>query len=1136
LLRRETMKQTRWPVFMLLMILCSAHFLLGLGGTEDTALLKSRVAGLLARFPAADAAGRDSLCGELFKLGPQAVEEVCRRVLPPGAGDDSAARFALNGLAVYVMRPGAEKERLLYVRAVLRSIELTADKDVKAFLISQVQWTGGKESVKPLAKYLTDAALAEPAAQALLAARQPGAEAVFLKALVRAPATARVTLVKALGEMRSREAVKKLLPLAESPDEDLRQAALFALANIGDLRAGRILDRATVAASLYERSQAPSLYLLYARRLIESGKVREGLSICRALLKNYATAAESHIASNALGLLVQALKDRALPDLLAAAGSPDVKLRGSALELAGSIPGAAATVLWVEKAVHSPAEIRADIVSMLGRRRDPAALPAAREALRSPDEAVRLAAIPAAVRLGGAEVLADIFLMFSSGGESEIGAAKEAVLGFEAGLVVPEAARLIDTAPPAGKAALIEVLAEKGACDRLDLVFGQATSPEPAVRAAAIAALARLAEEKDLGRILGLLFSASDSEETVNLQDAVAAAAGRNPDPERRADGLLGLMARASVAERAVILKVLPRVAGAKALQTVINETRSRDTQVQGAAVFALSRWPDFGAADELLRIASTTADRKHLLLALEGYVRLVKAADFPRFKKLDLLKNALALPKDDDDRKAVLVGLAEFRGPESFRILSDCLGNQTLRATAVEALLDMASVQSTEERWLSGQDTMSVLRRVEALCEDPSEKGLVAKVISDRLKQGGFVPLFDGRGLDGWKGLVVDPPARAKMTPEELQIAQAAADESMRAHWRAADGVLAFDGKGESLCSVKDYGDFEMLVDWKIEKGGDSGIYLRGSPQVQIWDAAPNPEGSGGLYNNQKGPRKPREKADKPVGEWNTFRIIMIGERVTVYLNDRMVVDNTILENYWERDKPIYPAGQIELQAHGNPLWFKNIYIREIPCEAGAPGLTEAERSEGFTSLFNGNDLGGWTGDKAGYAAENGRIVTHPERGGGNLFTEKEYSDFVFRFEFKLTPAANNGVGIRAPLEGDAAYAGMEIQVLEDGSPVYRDLQPFQFHGSIYGVVPARRGILRPVGEWNTEEITAKGRRIRVVVNGTLVVDADLDQASAGETIDHRDHPGLKRDRGHIGFLGHGSIVEFRNIRIKEL
>jgi HEAT repeat protein len=1127
------MKKTGLFVLVIFGISIAAHFLLGLG---DAAGLKSKVTGLLGRFPAASAAEKETLCVEILELGPGGVGEVCGRVLPPGEGDDSAARFALNGLAIHVTRPGLEKERVLYTRALLDSLERAANKEVKAFLISQVQLAGGKESVKPLARYLADERLGEPAAQALLAIRQPGTAAVFLKALDSAPAAAKVTIVNALGEIRSREAVKKLLTYAESPDDKLRQTALFALANIGDRQAGRVLDKARVAASAYERSQAPGLYLLYARRLVESGMTAEGLAICRSLMKYYATAAESHIASSGLGLLVAVLKDRAMPDLLAAVDGADNKLRGAALELADSIPGSEATARWVEKAAASPAETQAEIIFMLGRRSDRAAWPAVREALRSPEKTVRLAAIPAAVRLGAANALPDLLPFFNSADNDETAAVKQALLRFPAGLVVPEVVSLMDKATPAGRAALVGILAEKGARDRIDLVFAQATSSEPAVRAAAIAALAKLAGEDDQVRLLDLLFAATDSEETVHLQKAVAAAAGRNPDPEHKADILIGLMTKAPAAKKAAVLKVLPRVGGANALQAVIDETQNKDSQVLAAAVYALSQWPDFKAADELLRIVSTTADKKHLLLALEGYVRLVNEADFPRFKKLDLLGKALDLPKEEADKKAVLRGIAEMRGPDSFRILSTFLGDQSLRATAVQPLLETASEQAPEERWLSGEEAVSILRRVEGLAEDPAEKELAAKVISDRLKQGGFAPLFNGRDLEGWKGLVVDPPARAKMTPEELKKAQAAADDGMRAHWRAADGALLFDGKSESLCSVRDYADFEMLVDWKIEKGGDSGIYLRGSPQVQIWDAAANPEGSGGLYNNQKGARKPLEKADRPVGEWNTFRIIMIGERVTVYLNDRIVVDNTVLENYWEREKPIYPTGQIELQAHGNPLSFKNIYIREIPRDAEPPGLTDAEKDEGFVPLFNGRDLSGWTGDTKGYAAEGGKIVINPERDSGNLFTEKEYSDFVFRFEFKLMPAANNGIGIRAPLQGDAAYAGMEIQVLEDGSPVWWGLQPYQYHGSIYGVVPARRGTLRPVGEWNTEEITAKGRTVRVVVNGTVIVDADIDQASAGGTIDHRDHPGLKRDSGHIGFLGHGSIVEFRNIRAREL
>ncbi|MFO7733429.1 MAG: family 16 glycoside hydrolase [Candidatus Aminicenantes bacterium] len=587
---------------------------------------------------------------------------------------------------------------------------------------------------------------------------------------------------------------------------------------------------------------------------------------------------------------------------------------------------------------------------------------------------------------------------------------------------------------------------------------------------------------------------------------------------------------------RLAILRVLPALGGTKALRAVADEARGLDLQAQGVAVLALARWPDIRAAGELLRVAETTPDLRNRLLALHGYVQLVGRSALPNRKKLELLRTALEQAKDDSGRRPILVGLSGIREPESFRLLSEHLDSPALRDTVAAALLDMAQSQSASERWLSGHEAVSILRRVEAAEPDPSERDRIGRIISERLRLGGFTPLFNGRDLAGWKGLAADPPKRAAMTPDELRAAQAEADERMRAHWSVSDGALVFDGQGESLCTVRDYGDFELLVDWKIEKGGDSGLYLRGSPQVQIWDAEVHPAGSGGLYNNQKAPSQPLEKADRPAGEWNTFRVVMIGERVTVYLNDRMVVDNTVLENTWERDKPIYPTGQIELQAHGNPLYFRNIFIREIPRDTAVPEIAVGETAEGFVPLFNGRDLAGWTGDTEGYVAENGKLVAHPERKGGNLFTEKEYADFVLRFDFKLTPAANNGLGVRAPLEGDAAYAGMEIQILEDGSPLYWNLRPYQYHGSIYGVVPAKRGVLRPVGEWNSEEVTIRGRRVTVVVNGMTVVDADLDAASAGGTVDGRDHPGLARDRGHIGFLGHGSLVEFRTIRIREL
>ncbi|WP_205728910.1 3-keto-disaccharide hydrolase [Flagellimonas onchidii] len=203
-----------------------------------------------------------------------------------------------------------------------------------------------------------------------------------------------------------------------------------------------------------------------------------------------------------------------------------------------------------------------------------------------------------------------------------------------------------------------------------------------------------------------------------------------------------------------------------------------------------------------------------------------------------------------------------------------------------------------------------------------------------------------------------------------------------------------------------------------------------------------------------------------------------------------------------------------------------------------GCDAQKKAKKEEGFVELFNGQNLDGWVGNKQSYRVENGNIIVDPSGGGsgGNLLTEGEYGDFVFRFEFQLTPGANNGLGIHAPLEGDVAYVGKELQILDNTAEKYANLQPYQYHGSVYGIIPAKRGFLKPVGEWNAQEVTVNGSKIKIVLNGSTIVDADLQEAVKNGTLDKKDHPGLKRNVGHIGFLGHGDVVRFRNIRIKEL
>jgi hypothetical protein len=200
----------------------------------------------------------------------------------------------------------------------------------------------------------------------------------------------------------------------------------------------------------------------------------------------------------------------------------------------------------------------------------------------------------------------------------------------------------------------------------------------------------------------------------------------------------------------------------------------------------------------------------------------------------------------------------------------------------------------------------------------------------------------------------------------------------------------------------------------------------------------------------------------------------------------------------------------------------------------AAGAGQTDQRDEVGFTPIFNGRDFSGWAGAIDSYEIVDGAIRCKPKQG-GTIFTTKEYGDFVVRLEFKLPPAGNNGLAIRYPGAGDAAYMGMtELQVLDDTAPVYAKLDPRQFHGSAYGMAAARRGHLRPLGEWNSQEVTVKGSRIVVVLNGTTILDTDL--STVTEFLDDKPHPGKNRTRGHFGFAGHRDPVEFRNIRIKEL
>jgi hypothetical protein len=406
-----------------------------------------------------------------------------------------------------------------------------------------------------------------------------------------------------------------------------------------------------------------------------------------------------------------------------------------------------------------------------------------------------------------------------------------------------------------------------------------------------------------------------------------------------------------------------------------------------------------------------------------------------------------------------------------------------------------------------------------------------------------GFHAIFDGKTLDGWNARPhFSPITLAAMTEQDRQ---AKLDEWMadaRAHWTVEDGELVNDGSGAYLVTNQDYRDFELMIDYKTVPRADSGIYLKGNPQVQIWDFTDQKKfnlganlGSGGLWNNSKGApgKDPAVLADKPFGQWNRFLIRQIGARTTVTLNGKLVVDNAIMENFWDREAPLFAAGPIELQTHGGEIRWRNIWLRELTPEQANLAL-QKRKDESFTPLFNGHDLTGWQGSTENYEVVDGAIRCKAGKG-GLLLTDKEYGNFVARLEFRLPPGGNNGLAIRSPGQGDPAYQAMtELQVLDSEHAKYAKLDDRQYHGSAYGMASAKRGYLRDAGQLNFQEVTVSGSKIKVELNGNVILDTDL--STVTEFMAGRPHPGKDRTSGFFGFAGHNDPVEFKNVSIKEL
>ena len=1096
------------------------------------------IADALAQLPADNQTQYNRTMTDLVSTGEQGLLDLIGRMNPPGNRSNEALDYAISGWTNFVANDDAK--RALAANAFGKALNQSLDNEVKAFVIRQLGQIGTDNNVETLSAFLKDSHLSAPAVQALASIGSEKANQAIVAALSgNAPDAVKFNIVNALTQTGYSQAEPALLStLSQNPSAELSNALLTALGSLGSRNALIPLKNAAqkVNYSYQLNNNATASYLSLLKRLTHTDV--------------------KLVEKEANGLLNFAIKQNrsdlkvATAGLLLAIPSTDKnKLLNSALKdgdiaylarLLNAYPfnndRKAVERIMKELSPKASAEKQTAIIYWLGDKKVANTANMLANFATSGNKMVQKAAISSLAKIGNEQAMLVLAGLLKSQDDETVLLAKDALSTYK-GDISYTLASVFNESGDVGKKAILQLIANRKMESQYNLVYNQMFTGNENVKTEAANTLQYVSTDKNLPDLFTLL-EQSDAANVPALQQAVNAALSYLPANEQMK--LVSDRMNKSV-NKHLYYTALANSGSQKAMEMITKAYNTETGANKNAAFDALTNWKSFNSIYPMLDIARNSKNKNELSKVTDAIVATINKSNETGAIKYLYLREVMQFAQTEKQKNDILRLLGNTGQYQAMLFVAPYMDNVALSENAALAAMNIA----TNNPAFAGVVTTGILQKVSKTLKNPDagyQRESIKKYLDENPQDGGFVSIFNGKNLDGWKGLVENPIKRAKMTPKELAAAQVKADAAAKTGWVIENGELLFTGKGDNLCTNKQYGDFEMLVDWKLYPGPepDAGIYLRGTPQVQIWDTARvnvgAQVGSGGLYNNQQNPSKPLKVADQKVGEWNTFRIKMIGERVSVWLNDELVTDNVVLENYWNRSQPIFPTEQIELQAHGSKVAYRDIFIKEI--ERPEPfQLPADEKKEGFRVLFDGTNLNEWTGNKKDYVVESGNIVLYPSQNfGGNLYTKEQFDNFIFRFEFMLTPGANNGLGIRAPLEGDAAYGGMELQILDNDAPVYKNLQIYQYHGSVYGVIPAKRGYLKPVGEWNYQEVIADGDHIKVILNGTTILDGNIREASKNGTIDKRDHPGLLNKTGHIGFLGHGSLVKFRNIRIKPL
>ena len=1081
------------------------------------------VADGLNQLPAQNPKAFDAVMQELAATGAEGIRMMAGMLVPAAEGKNAAVEYAINGVVSYATAAGRE-ELAREVRAgLVAAVEACTDKPNQAFLLSQLQLCATAAEAPVFVKYAADKYLADYAVRGLIST--PGTDGAILALIEQSPAP-QALLAYAAAEKRLAAAEPALLKWAADPaaDDATKEAVYNALARCGGEASLATLAAAAKAAGYtFTESDAAGAYVSLLARLAAEGSAK-ALAAAKALRK---AGMPQNIRIAGLEIALRADAKKRTQEVLAALKDLDRTYRCAALDCAAEF---ADDDLYAAIARKLPSlkddAAKTDVISWFGSRHAASQAGTVIAAIASPDPELALAAIRAAGRIGGQEALDALVAQLDGPHARE---ASAALAAFNGKPNAAFAAALDGT--PRTQANALKLVAKRRITSAADKVFALLNSPDREVRTAAYGALAGVTTPADFNRLCGLLNQAQEDDVKALQAGLKNALAKESSDMQYKM--VAGQMAAAP--EKARYYPLLAQAASKEAIDALL---AADDRQAAFAALLTVQNPAMVDVLYDLARQNPAWTDA-----AISRYTDFVSKSRNTPMRKYQLYRRGLEAKPSPKVQNKLLKALSKT---PVFPALTLAMNYMDAPATAETAAMVVKTVAAKNPA-LGGETVAAALKKAQevyaGLAKSDADagyavdeiKGLLAKLPAE-----GYLPV--SLEPSGWEAVVGDPETRKAMKAKALAKAQTEARAAMAKNWIAENGVLTGAADGGTIGSAKNYENFELILDWKTE--GEAAMGIRSIPQIALGG-----KNSGALTGNMLHDNAAPKAAANGPQEWNTMQVKVVSDRVTVVLNGVTTAENVILENACNREIPAYAEGQILLIAGNAPLNVREMYIRELPATPRFE-LSEEEAADGFEVLFDGTSMHKWTGNTTNYVPVDGTIYVTAQYGGsGNLYTKKEYGDFVLRFEFAFDrEGVNNGIGIRTPMGVDAAYHGMEIQVLDHDAPIYKNLRVYQQHGSVYGIIPAKRVKFPPLGTWNVEEIRAVGDRITVTVNGEVILDGDIRQACQGHnvapdggknnpyTVDHKNHPGLFNASGHIGLLGHGAGIKFRNIRIKEL